>query len=180
MISVLLKQVMKKCGLDQKALAEVLEVPLQRVKNLTAGNVQKLTREESAALIQKLGVRADWLITGEGSMFGDSESQDEFITRMQAINQIHLLINAMPLSEFLRDRIRAVMTGDPARDGVLIAEMILSGSQQGSASALSVRAELSPDEAALVANYRASRPEGQELIRRLAVAGAEYARSGKE
>jgi len=60
---------MKECGLTQTALAEVLGVNLDRVKNITSGRAKKLTREESEALVKKLHIRAEWLVTGEGAMF---------------------------------------------------------------------------------------------------------------
>lgn len=74
MISTLIKQIMKEFGLQQRALADVLGVGIDRVKSLTSGRVQKLTREESEALIKKLNIRGDWLATGEGSMI---QSVDE-------------------------------------------------------------------------------------------------------
>lgn len=41
---------------------------LDRVKSLTSGKVKNLKREEGEALVRKLGVRGDWLATGEGPM----------------------------------------------------------------------------------------------------------------
>ncbi len=75
MISSLLKQVMTELELRQRDLAEVLGVPLDRVKSLTSGKVSKLTREESEALVKKLHVRGDWLATGEGDVFQSSVEQ---------------------------------------------------------------------------------------------------------
>lgn len=69
MIFSLIKLVMKECGLTQAALAEVLGVNLDRVKSITSGRAKKLTREESEALVKKLRIRAEWLVTGDGPMF---------------------------------------------------------------------------------------------------------------
>lgn len=74
MISELLKRVMVECGLRQVDLADVLGVSLSRVKAMTSGRVKNLTREESEALVGKLGVRAAWLVTGEGPMRNGEEA----------------------------------------------------------------------------------------------------------
>lgn len=68
-IAAQLKALMLAKRLNQRALADLLGVPLQRVKNLTAGNIQKLTREECQALVCKLNVSSDWLLTGQQPMF---------------------------------------------------------------------------------------------------------------
>lgn len=75
MISTLIKQIMKEYGLQQKTLADVLGVGIDRVKSLTSGRVQKLTREESEALIKKLNIRGDWLATGEGRMIQSADDR---------------------------------------------------------------------------------------------------------
>lgn len=127
MISELLKQLMKECGLSQKVLAETMGVPLQRVKHLTAGNVQKLTREESAALIQKLGVRANWLITGEGAMLGRDETQDEFARRMRVVNDLGVVVDALPLAASEKVRTKALLTGAVTLDAEQIARALKTG-----------------------------------------------------
>ena len=115
---------MQKSGLKQTDLAEVLGASLSRVKAITSGRVKNLTREESEALIGKLGVRAEWLVTGEGAMLEDDESQEQFVDRMQAINRMNALIAAMPLRALTKMRLSALMTGDPAEDGPLIAQAL--------------------------------------------------------
>lgn len=127
MISQLLKQVMQRCGLKQKDLAEVLEVSLSRVKAMTSGRVKNFTREEIELLVEKLDIRADWLITGDGSMLIDDESQDEFARRMQAIHHMRAVVEAMPLPELARKQLAAVMSGDAAEDGAMIAHFLQSG-----------------------------------------------------
>ncbi len=72
MLSELLRRVMAECDLRQKDLAVVLDVPLQRVKHLTAGNVQKLTPDETRRLVQTLNLSAHWLATAEGPMFNSA------------------------------------------------------------------------------------------------------------
>lgn len=120
---------MREHALKQVDLAEVLEVPLDRVKSLTSGKVKNLKREESELLIGKLGIRAQWLVTGEGPMHEDGESQDEFVGRMQAINRMTALIQTMPVREITRLRLCALMTGEPAHDGPLIARALMQEAQ---------------------------------------------------
>lgn len=127
MISQLLKQVMQRCGLKQKDLAEVLEVSLSRVKAMTSGRVKNFTREEIELLVEKLDIRADWLITGDGSMLIDDESQDEVARRMQAIHHMRAVVEAMPLPELARKQLAAVMSGDAAEDGAMIGHFLQSG-----------------------------------------------------
>lgn len=65
---------MAACSLKQTELAEVLGVPLHRVKSLTSGKVQKLDRDEIKALVEKLHLNGHWLATGEGEMFQTSKT----------------------------------------------------------------------------------------------------------
>lgn len=125
MIDALLKKVMQECKLRQPELAALLGASLDRVKGLTSGRVKNLTREESEALIGKLGIRANWLITGEEPMFQeDEEAQDAFVDRMQGIKRMTALIKSMPLSDHTKLRLPAVMTGDAAQDGPIVYEAI--------------------------------------------------------
>lgn len=136
---------MAELNIQQKDLAEVLGVPLHRVKSLTSGRVQKLTREEGDALVKKLNVRAGYLLDGQEPMFqgeGDqeyrqTESQDQFISRMQAINATGRIVDALPLPEREREGLKLCLTGDPVQDGRAIAEALQGASlAQGSKSAL--------------------------------------------
>ncbi len=68
MIYELIKKIMVEHKLKQADLAEVLDCSLSRVKAITSGRVKNLTRTESELLISKLGIRADWLLTGQGLM----------------------------------------------------------------------------------------------------------------
>lgn len=86
MISVLLKRILLECGLKQKELAELLGVPIQRIKRLSGGEASKFTREEGESLIKKLNIRAEWLVTGEGDMF-QSANEKEFSDRLDALNR---------------------------------------------------------------------------------------------
>ena len=56
-------------GLTQKETADLLNTSLDRIKSLASGRTKNFTLEESQILVKELGVRAEWLITGEGDMF---------------------------------------------------------------------------------------------------------------
>lgn len=132
MISTLVKTVMRECNLQQKALAEVLGVSVDRVKSLTSGRVQKLTPDESQALVSRLGIHPTWLITQEGPMFrhdtvDQDETQDEFVERMQAIKLARAIVDGLSIDAFSRLRLGVVMSGDPAADAPLIEEAVKAG-----------------------------------------------------
>lgn len=158
-------------ALKQVDLAEVLEVSLSRVKAMTSGRVKNLTREESELLIGKLGIRAEWLVTGEGPMHEDAESQDEFVGRMQAINRMHALIQAMPVREITKKRLSALMTGDPVQDGPLVARALMEeaqGVELVTGQSVLPAPELPPRQRALLDNYEAADEAGKRYIERAA------------
>lgn len=128
MISVLVRRIMEECGLKQQELADVLGVPLARVKRLSGGTAQKWSAEEQIALTEKLGISPSWLITGQGEMFDDSddESDSEFANRIQRINYIRELISSLPIHPQQRERLAAVMTGDPVEDAKSIIAVVQS------------------------------------------------------
>lgn len=76
MIPSLIHQILKSSGLKQQELADLMGVNIQRVKRLAGGTVQKMTREESEALVRKLNIRADWLLTGKGPMFDGGHAEE--------------------------------------------------------------------------------------------------------
>lgn len=155
MISSLLKQVMKECGLQQKALAEVLGVTLDRVKSLTSGKVHKLTREESEVLIKKLNIRGDWLATGEGPML-QSPGEQEFQRRLDELKSATDTASALPEDKqrLMQELLFYVGAGDIA---ALVAAM----------SRLEI---VSPGEAALLDNYRHAPPEGKAALKAVCAA----------
>ena len=163
MISTLLKMLMQELGLNQSELADVMEVKLQRVRDLSSGRAKKLTREESELLVGKLDVRAEWLITGEGSMFQDDEPQEEFVDRMRSINHARAMVDALPLGDQEKLRLKAVMTGDAKVDGEAIAiEMAKTLVQTSPVS--NVATVLSARESALIDNYRASPEAAKQAL----------------
>lgn len=152
MISELMKQLMKAKGLTQKGLAEILGVPLQRVKNLTAGNVQKLTREEGEALIRKLNVSGDWLATGQPPMFR-SDTEQRATVVMDQLGSAAKVAQALGLS---------------AAQGRLVMELLFfaqTGNAEQVKRALADLNQLTPDEAELLSNYRNSSKEQQGILK---------------
>lgn len=115
MISVLIRQILIECDLKQRELAELLDVPLQRVKRLVGGEAKKLKREEGEALIKKLNIRADWLATGEGPMF-QSDNEQELLRRMSELSDATRKANLEALPEdkrlVLQEILFAVEVGD--------------------------------------------------------------------
>lgn len=166
LLSELLKQVMRECGLKQSDLVELLGVSLSRVKAMTSGRVKNLTREESEALITKLHIRGDWLATGEGPML-QSEGEREMGRRMDLLK---------------------LATGKAQIDGLephysrLLME-ILFYADLGDADALrKALNQLQTDEMALLASYRNCSEEAKvRLLQEAAVLSAGFrAGNGKK
>ncbi len=153
MISALLRQVMDAKSLSQRDLMDILGVSLDRVKSLTSGRVAKLKPDEIKALVEDLHVSADWLATGTGPMFRPQQAEDQgaFAQRMQAVSAMGAVVDALPLPEPERMRLKVLLTGEPVQDGALIAQALAGG--------------LKPDEAALLDNYRHASPEGKKAIK---------------
>lgn len=157
LLSELLKQVMRECGLKQSDLVELLGVSLSRVKAMTSGRVKNLTREESEALITKLHIRGDWLATGEGPML-QSDGEREMGRRMDLLK---------------------LATGKAQIDGLephhsrLLME-ILFYADLGDADALrKALNQLQTDELALIASYRNCSEEAKvRLLQEAAVLSA--------
>lgn len=109
-----IKQVIAACGLTQKRLAEVLDVKLQRVKDMTSGRVEHLKKEEAKALVEKLHLRGDWLATGEGDMF-QSEGEAKFTASLVTLKQVSDAVTALGLPKeravLARDMTFAVLQG---------------------------------------------------------------------
>lgn len=55
--------------MTQAQLAAVMNANINRIKGLESGRLMNLTREENGALVSKLNVNPEWLITGSGDIF---------------------------------------------------------------------------------------------------------------
>ena len=98
MISTLIKNIMVAQGLTQKETADLLNTSLDRIKSLASGRTKNFTLEESQILVKELGVRAEWLITGEGDMFVQNELPENL-----SIDE-HMLLSAYRDASFLEKK----------------------------------------------------------------------------
>lgn len=146
-----------------------MEVKLQRIRDLSSGRAKKLTREESQLLVDKLEIRAEWLITGEGPMLQDDESQEEFGGRMRAIGQAQAMIDALPISDEAKVRSKLLISGDPIADAEVIADALAG--EMVFKSVLST--VLTAREAALIDNYRAASDAGKKALETTGIAVAQ-------
>lgn len=98
MLSDQIKEVMAACSLTQAELAEIMEVKLQRVKNIAAGRVQKLTPDESKRLVQKLALNGNWLALGKGRMFLTPKER-RFNQNLDNLGVVSKIIDDMQLAD---------------------------------------------------------------------------------
>lgn len=150
---------MEERDLRQKDLAEVMEVPLQRIKRLSGGSAKNLTREEGERLIRKLNIRAEWLATGEGSMFR-SEAEVERDRRVAGVSSATQEARIKGLGRRKQASVAQLKYGLEFGD----AELVRGALDQ-----------FSPKEHKLIAWYRAADEKGKKAIEATAKA---LARSG--
>lgn len=160
MISVLIRKIMEELGLRQRDLAEVMEVPLQRIKRLAAGSAKNLTREEGERLIRKLNVRAEWLATGEGPML-QTEKGSEVQRRLDMVKDAARLAELEGLTKDERARAYMLVYGLMVKDAAMARDALAQTTEQ---------------EMALIDSYRAATDEGKKAIETTAKA---LAREGK-
>jgi transcriptional regulator with XRE-family HTH domain len=151
MVSALLKKLMKVSGLKQQQLAEIMGVDLSRVKNLTAGRLQKLTREEGEALIRKLHVRAHWLATGEEPMF-QTEAERRLESKLDQVRQVTRKASGRGLSTLDHGMLQEILYYVETGDNAALQEFFKRLTR------------LSPKEAALLDNFRHSPVEAQSAL----------------
>lgn len=155
MISSLLKKVMTEFGLRQVDLAETLGVSIDRVKSLTSGKVKKLTREESQALIKKLDIRGEWLVTGDGEMRQSAEQ--EFQDRLHALQGISQNISEMDLPPDVQQAIQGVAYAVSIKDVDLLKSSLSNATISEPKVEYKVGAQdFTQDEVELIALYRSA------------------------
>lgn len=69
MISSLFEQIKNKHAFSLQEMADVMNISLDRAKNLATGRAKKFKPEETQILVSKLGISPNWLMTGQGEMF---------------------------------------------------------------------------------------------------------------
>jgi len=150
---------MSACSLSQQDLADLTGSSLSRVKAMSSGRVAKLKPEEIRALVQKLNIRAEWLVTGDGPMFR-SDGEQELERRLGAVAGATEKAQMDGLSADEQARVQMLLTGLEIGNADLVRQ------------ALNV---LSADEQQLIENYRQSAPEGKKALRSTA---SVFAKSG--
>lgn len=111
-----IRAIIDRARLTQVGLAEVLGVPLNRVKNLVNGRVQKLSQREAKALVERLHVNPGWLMTGVGYIFksdGEAVLDDRLWALKAATDAVMKLDLPESTREQARDLLFAVQTGQP-------------------------------------------------------------------
>lgn len=165
MTNTLIRQLMAARSIKQAELAELLGVPLDRIKGLTSGRIKKLTREEGEILVKKLNVRAEWLVTGEGEIF-QSPEEGEFKARLDALAVASKDAAAFSSEPEIQRLLQAVLYAQSLADPAAKREAILSSLNLESGTALSNR------EKVLLENYRCSDEIGKRALETTASAVA--------
>ena len=160
-ISSLLKQVMAAMALQQKDLAEVLDVPLDRVKSLTSGKVKKLSSDETRRLVQTLNLSAHWLATGEGPMF-DAQGGQALGEQLSQLRLCSAAVEEMGLTGEIGNAARDIAYGVAIKSP----EVVLGGVE-------TLCPALPPDEQVLLDSYRRCTAQArQNLIQTAALLSA--------
>lgn len=169
---------MAECALSQGALADVMGVNLDRVKSLANARATKFTRKESEALVKKLHIRAEWLVTGEGPMF-QTPAERQFQRRLDAVAMASQQAAAANLKPEQADLLQRILLAAQSADAATLQALLrpLTGRPEG----LAVTepggeyqvGSLNPDEAALLDNYRHSPPDAQAILRATGAACAQ-------
>jgi DNA-binding Xre family transcriptional regulator len=155
--------------IDHQGLADRLGIKLQRVRDLASGRAKKFSPEEIRALVEELHVSADWLATGVGAMFRQQaqESRDDFERRMQVINDLGVVVDALPLAASEKKRTKAALTGDLAHDAELIARPLQPASGSIVDVALVVRIAAAVESALTKNRARIAQAKKEELVKLL-------------
>ena len=111
-----IRAILKETGLSQVDLARVMGVEHQRVRNMTAGRVQKLHETEARALVQDLHISGQWLATGEGQIRQSAEevALEERLRHLRQTTQRSAELALSPDRQaFVRDILYGVAMSDP-------------------------------------------------------------------
>lgn len=70
----IIKQIEMHLGFTHRALAEVLHTSENRIKQISAGYIKALKKEEIDILVNNYKLSKLWLLTGEGEMFAEKDN----------------------------------------------------------------------------------------------------------
>ena len=82
-VQYVIRSLVKHFGLKHADLAVLMGASLARVKQLACGRIKNLDRAESLLLVQKLGVSAEWLISGHGPMLREAPPPSDVLDLMR-------------------------------------------------------------------------------------------------
>lgn len=118
-----MREILSLKNFTQAELATILNVDTSRVKSLANGRVNKFTQAEQAALVERLHVRPEWLVSGEGSPFGDTSPVCQ-LPDMVFVNKVRarasagngsLEVDADPVGRYAFRREWAAAKGQPTK-----------------------------------------------------------------
>lgn len=91
----------------QRELAALLGVETSRIKSIANGRAAKFTTEEVLALVGRVHVSPDWLLTGEGQVFLDDKTAAR-AAELTASKEATDKLVRIPVSEVLRSLARDI------------------------------------------------------------------------
>lgn len=133
--------------------------------------------------LRDIGVDVLYVLTGERE-YRMPETQDQFIDRMQAIKATSLIVDALDLPDHEREGLKLCLTGDAQKDRALIVQTLTRQQAQTPQRVIASYGPppvishglhepepgtplVGPDEALLVARYRASPKVLREAVLRM-------------
>lgn len=154
MISEQLIQILNYLQIEHQAFADLLGVKVQRIRNISAGNVKKWTREETEVLVRKLGISASWLATGLGEML-QSEAEKHLTAKLGDAKDMATLLETWGVTadkrSFLTDVLYAYELGADDELAKLLNGIALTNT----------------DQQTLLANWGQCSPDSQVAIQRM-------------
>lgn len=85
-------------GLKQQGLADLMGVNLDRVKSIFSGKVKKLDPQEVLALEEKIHLRPDYLLRGDGPMFKSEPEQKV----MDKLRRASIAVASLPMPDWVK------------------------------------------------------------------------------
>lgn len=134
MIGARLKEERNRLKLTQPQFAEAAGAAKRTLIEWEKGETSPSAVQLSA--LRGVGVDVLYVLTGERER-ADTETQDEFIDRMQAIKVTGAIVDALPLPEPEREGLKLCLTGDPKKDADSIAAALIKAEEPDSVESTS-------------------------------------------